>query len=214
MSNILFVFAKEPRPGRVKTRLRLSESRCMGLYKAFLKDTLALIKSLKGARKIIAFDSFSSRPQYLEKIGRGFIFYRQKGRNLGERMLNAFRHAKKAGGTRTLIVGSDSPNLPQRYIGDAFGLLEDSDIVLGPSADGGYYLIGMKEPSPGIFRGVRWSGAEVFGETMANARKLGKKIALLPEWYDIDCPRGLSRLRKDLKRRKRGVFWTRRFLRA
>lgn len=213
MRDILFVFAKEPQAGRVKTRLRLtlSDDRGVGLYKAFLKDTLGSIKPFKDITKILAFDA-SSKPEYLESIGKGLIFYRQKGNDLGERMLDAFRHAGKIGGSKALIIGSDSPNLPKRRIRDAFSLLDSNDIVLGPSADGGYYLIGSKEPCPGIFRGIKWSRPTVLKETISKARALGKRIALLPEWYDVDTAEGLARLKDDLKREKRGAFWTRKFL--
>lgn len=216
MSNVIFVFAREPQAGMVKTRLRgaLSDESRLGLYKAFLKDTLELTKSLKGITRILAFDAGCSRPEYLENIGKGFIFYKQKGKDLGERMLDAFRHARKIGGTKILIVGTDSPNLPKRYIGHAFRLLEGNDVVLGPSADGGYYLIGLKRPSAAIFRGIKWGGGGVLGKTVSNARGLGKKTALLPEWYDVDCALGLTRLQKDLKRNKRGALWTRKFLRT
>ena len=144
----LVVFAKEPRLGRVKTRLRdvLTNRQCLGLYKAFLKDTKAMIDRVDCPLKILAYDSFHREPRYLKEIFSKFIFYQQKGKDLGERMHKAFQCAQKLGAEKTVLIGSDVPELPPQYIQEAFIELNKNDFVLGPSEDGGYYLIGLKIP--------------------------------------------------------------------
>lgn len=215
MNCFLIVFAREPRKDMVKTRLRkhLSPGQCLGLYKAFLKDTLNLAKSIACDERVLAYES-SGKPSYLKKIARGFRFYKQEGKDLGEKMYNAFKFARKNKADRTVIIGSDSPTLPAGFIEAAFRELDRSDIILGPSCDGGVYLIGLKRPCRGLFKDVTWGSGEVLAESIGNARNLKKKTALLERWYDIDDSVSLNRLKRDLKEEKNGsiAVWTRRFL--
>lgn len=216
MKDCLIVFAKEPKKGRVKTRLRdcLSETQCVNLYKAFLKDTLDISEKIACEHKILAYDSLGKNPKYLKKIAPGLTFYKQKGVGLGVRMYNAFRFAKDTGAAKMVIIGSDSPTLPALSIKKAFGLLSRADLVLGPSIDGGYYLIGLKSPCAGLFKGIAWSSPTVFRDTIKNAHKLKKRAALLDKIYDIDDTSDLLRLKKDLSKIKnRNIArWTRKFL--
>lgn len=210
----MIVFAKEPEKGRVKTRLRehLSEEQCFKLYKAFLRDTLESVKTLEHIDKVLAYDFTTNEPGYLKKIGRPFTFYKQRGKNLGEKMHNAFKFARKTNSEKAIIIGSDSPNLPVNYVKEAFRRLDNNDIVLGPSRDGGYYLVGLKNPCLTIFRGVKWSSETVLKDTIKNAGRLNKKIAILRKWYDIDDSAGLARLKRDLKKKKNTARWTRKLL--
>jgi len=212
MMRSLIIFAKEPEIGRVKTRLSgyLSGGQCLDLYKAFLRDTIDLSKRVKCGLKILAYDSGKVSPDYLKESARGFVFYKQRGRNLGMRMHDAFKFAKGKGARKTVIIGSDSPNLPFRFIREAFNELDKFDIALGPSLDGGYYLIGVKEPHLGLFKGIRWSKDHVFETTLKNAGDLKIKSAVLPLWYDVDSPFYLSYLKKDLssKINKDTARWT------
>ena len=84
------------------------------------------------------------------------------------------------------MIGTDSPSLPCHLVAQAFGALGDSDVVLGPAADGGYYLIGVTRPHPGLFQGIQWSTSVVLSQTVARCRELGLRLATLPVWYDID----------------------------
>jgi len=216
MRDSLIIFAKEPKKGRVKTRLQdyLSEIQCVNLYKAFLRDTLDLTDKIACEHKILAYDAYGKSPRYLKKIAVRYTFYKQKGECLGERMYNAFRFAKDTGASKMVIIGSDSPTLPASSINKAFGLLGRADVVLGPSLDGGYYLIGLKSPCSGLFKGIAWSSSTVFKDTIKNAQKLKKKVALLDKRYDIDDVRALFRLKNDLSKiRNRSVArWTRKFM--
>lgn len=214
MKNCLIIFAKEPCAGKVKTRLQrcLSKDMCVKLYKAFLKDTLELANAMKCFDKVLAYDSPTLEPKYLKTIARDFIFYKQKGRNLGEKMHNAFKFAKKRNKDKIVIIGSDSPNLPLSYVKDGYRRLDRNEIVLGPSYDGGYYLVGLKEPCVGVFRGVKWSSKTALDDTVKNAQRLNKKIVLLSKWYDVDDSVGLLCLKRDLIIDKKAALWTRKLL--
>jgi len=216
MKDSIIIFAKEPKGGNVKTRLQeyLGKNLCVNLYKALLRDTLDITKRVACEHKILAYDSNGKNPRYLKKIAPRYTFYKQKGDGLGERMYNAFRFAKDSGASKMVIVGSDSPTLPASSIEKAFDLLSYADAVLGPSLDGGYYLIGMKSPCAGLFKGITWSSPTVLKDTIKNAQKLKKRVALLDKRYDIDDVRDLFRLKNDLNKLKdRSVArWTRKFM--
>lgn len=197
MNRCLIIFAKEPKKGKVKTRLagHLSETECLRLYKRFLRNTVFLARNIKCCRRIIAYDADNQNPSFLKKIASDFGFYRQQGKNLGERMLDAFKTFAITN-TKTVIIGSDSPGLPRSYINRAFNELNKKDLVLGPAYDGGYYLIGLKKPQRAIFKGIKWGLSSVFAKTLKNAKKLKKKIAVLDFWHDIDIPQDLKYLKK------------------
>ncbi len=198
----LIVFAREPEAGSAKTRLKgaLSDSRRLDLYKAFLEDTRELAGRVRCGKKVLAYDSPGKAPRYLKKVFRGFRMYGQKGSSLGEKMHNAFRFAAGRGSLKTVLIGSDSPTLPVSYIDKAFRLLGSKDLVLGPSADGGYYLIALKNPCEGLFTRVRWGSGSVRTQTLRNARALKKTVSLLPLWYDVDDPPSLKRLSLDVRK--------------
>ncbi len=199
----LIVFAKEPVPGKVKTRLkgRFSDEDRVRLYRAFVKDTLAVSRMIKNTRTILAFSS-AKTPHILNSMADGFEMVKQKGDSLGERMYNALLYARERGSSQTVIIGTDSPSLGRRMIERAFQALTRKDVVIGPCVDGGYYLIGMKEPCEEIFQGVAWSTASVLKNTLDNTRLLKKTTMLLKEWYDVDDASGLKRLREDLRKSK------------
>ena len=218
MKRCLIVFAKEPTKGRVKTRLTpyLSESQCVKLYKAFLKDTINLANSIQCAQRIMAYDCDTANPAYLKKIARGFLFYEQKGKNLGEKMHNAFQFAHEHNASKMVLMGSDFPTLPARFIEEAFRRLDTNDIVLGPSFDGGFYLIGLKRPHSALFNGIKWSTEGVLSHTVKNARILKQEVVKLDEWYDIDDISSLRRLQRDLRKvkNKATAKWTSKFLKS
>lgn len=196
MKHILIVFAKEPKEGRVKTRLasHLSQQECLMLYKELLKNTVGLARKVKYSRRIMAYDSNNHSVPFLKKIASDFEFYKQKGKNLGARMFDAFK-TFITNGANVVIIGSDSPNLPGSYIDRAFDELSKNDIVLGPAYDGGYYLIGLRKPCKEIFEDIKWSSSSVFEKTLEKAVNLKKKVAVLDFWYDVDTPEDLRYLR-------------------
>ena len=215
-NDCLIIFAKEPQLGRVKTRLRtvLSDFQCLSLYKAFLKDTHAIIRSLKTISKILAYDSLNEPPRYLESIFKNYVFYKQKGRHLGQRMHKAFVWAKREGVQRIVIIGSDTPTLPKGYILEAFLRLKDNDLVLGPSEDGGYYLIGLKVPRYSLFEDIDWSSDKVLRQTINQAKIAEQRVYFLNKWQDIDTVESLTQLQKSFRQSNRkGALWTRKVLR-
>lgn len=217
MSRCLIIFAKEPEKGKVKTRLSscLSDAQALNLYKAFLKDTISIARKINCEEKILAYEAGSKQPEYLHKVASRFRFYKQKGMNLGEKLHNAFKFAGSNGAERTIVIGSDSPALPAERIADAFAYLNMNDLVIGPSIDGGYYLIGLKRPCPELFRGITWSSETVMGDTVKKAKTLNKTIAILRKYYDVDDSYSLDVLKRALREEKNisVAKWTKRALR-
>lgn len=108
----------------------------------------------------------------------------QRGKDLGERLLTAFRHSFESDAKKVVVIGSDCLNLDQKLIGEAFRKLDDHDLVIGPAADGGYYLLGSKRLHTGLFENIRWSTSDVFRQTLEKAGSLA--TAHLPTLADID----------------------------
>ncbi len=201
MKTCLIIFAKEPELGRVKTRLagHVDGIKVIEFYKEFVRNTIALAKNVPSDEKLLAYDS-SGDPGFIRSIKGDLSLFKQEGSDLGERMHNAFLYSERSGNEATVIIGSDSPDLPSEYINKAFNSLEESDIVIGPSRDGGYYLIGLKQPDEKIFKDISWSSDKVFSKTMENIENIGKMVLLVDEWYDIDTPEDLEFYNKKLRR--------------
>ena len=200
MKDLLILFAKAPEPGRVKTRMVpfLSEEAASQLQRAFLLDTLQLTDSLL-LRRAVACLPTSDHPFFL-MCGkeRPLLFLNQAGADLGERMRNAFEWGFSKGFQKVLLLGGDTPTLPADFIKEAIDRLDSFDVVVGPSIDGGYYLIGGRVPIPALFEGIAWGTNTVMAMTLQKAR--GQQLAchLLPFWYDIDRPEDLIFLKAHL----------------
>ena len=199
MKTCLIVFAKNPVPNRVKTRLipTLSPEQAATLYTAFLTDWCEARAELPDVDRVIAYTPEDAQPDLQALIGDDAIYISQMGADLGERLVSATQWAAEHGYTKILVVGSDSPTLPISYISEALGLLDSRDVVIGPSVDGGYYLIGFSVENlptvvPHMFAEIKWSTAEVFQQTVARIRDAEVTLGLLPPWYDIDTPEDLA----------------------
>lgn len=142
-----------------------------------------------------------TEPRGLKNIFRNFEFYQQTGRDLGEKMHQAFEEAGRpsAAFERLVIIGSDAPTLPAEYVQSAFEELWSHDLVLGPADDGGYYLLGLKKSEANFFQDVPWSTPRALEVTYQNALRCDKRMAFLPRWYDIDTIDDLQRLGRELK---------------
>ena len=185
----LIIFAKVPKPGHVKTRLQpdLSPEQSGQIYLAFILDTLNATASLKGVARIVACDSTRRDPFFKGLADRyGVILMDQSGENLGARMQHALAEAFKAGYNQAVIIGTDSPTLPMEYIELAFKQLRKYPLVLGPGADGGYYLFGCSGAAPPIFDGIAWSTETVLAQTLERMVQKNLNGVLLPFWYDVD----------------------------
>jgi hypothetical protein len=198
MSEALIVFAKPPEPGHVKTRLMslLTAEEAATLYRAFLLDALDQYTALQGSVRLYWDDSSGPNVEVPESVTQ----HNQVGATLGERMRNAFEATLAAGYEHAVIIGTDHPTLPTSFIERAYDALKTpSSIVLGPSMDGGYYLLGMNAFYPGLFREMTYSHDEVFAETLERAARTDARLTVLPSWYDVDRPRDLPQLVEDLR---------------
>ena len=198
----LIVFVKSPIPGEVKTRLipHLTSEEAAFLYKCFVADTMKTAAHMAASSRIQVAYQPHSRAMDLSWLGLRSTpeTFRQEGKSLGERLTHAFGVAFGHGSSQVVIIGSDSPTLPHRYLEQAFQALNDSDVVLGPSIDGGYYLIGLSRPCTKLFEDLTWSSDQVFEGTKRNAETLGYRLRLLPKHYDIDTFEDLQMLHTEL----------------
>ncbi|MFN2225690.1 MAG: TIGR04282 family arsenosugar biosynthesis glycosyltransferase [Anaerolineae bacterium] len=197
----LIVVAKEPVPGRTKTRLcpPLTPASAAELYRCLLLDTLALMQRLEGVDHTLAYTPASARDYFARLSPDGFRLVAQEGADLGARLANALGHHFALGYGRVAIMNSDGPTLPLACLEEAFAGLEEADVTLGQGHDGGYYLIGMKRLHPGLFQGIDWSTERVIPQTLAACRRLGLAVRVLPEWYDVDVAEDLARLHRELE---------------
>lgn len=188
--SLLFIFAREPCPGQVKTRLcpPLSGEAAAGLYRCFLEDILEEMSRLPGLSLALAYTPETALSFFQEITPAGVLLFPQEGADLSERLIRAFHRGWTAGFETILVRNSDSPDLPGEMVAAAAQALESkqADLVLGPSPDGGYYLVGLTNPQPQLFQGMPWSTAAVLAETLARARQLSLRVNLLPSWPDID----------------------------
>ncbi|HEV8342116.1 MAG TPA: TIGR04282 family arsenosugar biosynthesis glycosyltransferase [Candidatus Binatia bacterium] len=196
------IMAKAPWPGEVKTRLcpLLSHEEAAQLYRCFLLDKIEQLNSLKAIAPAVAYTPDDARPLFENLVSSGFTLIPQKGPDLGARLSNTLNQLLELGYPQVMAIDSDTPTLPLAYLERAFSLLSEPeiDVVLGPSEDGGYYLIGLRRLHSDLFEKMRWSTAHVFSVTMRRAQAKGLKVACLPTWYDVDTPEDLKRLRESL----------------
>lgn len=210
----LLVFGKLPAAGRVKTRLApaLGAEGAAALYAAFLEDTAASARRVDGAEVQLWLeapgggegrDGLEGREagrRLARRLGLGLRW--QRGEELGERLRRAFARAFAEGADSAVAVGSDHPTLPPARIEAAFRALTTAEVAIGPSEDGGYYLIGLSRPAwpraAELFRRIPWSTPRVLARTRAAVARLGLSTRELAPWYDVDVPRDLARLRRDL----------------
>lgn len=196
----LIVFAKVPAPNRVKTRLTtlITPEESAALYEAFLKDAVDSYLSLHVDVRLYFGPSDAAIPAVLQPAGA--TVHRQKGDGLGARMAAAFAESFVAGYKQLVIIGTDHPTLPEAFIEQSFLALEESRAIsIGPSEDGGYYLLGMNSFYPQVFENMRYSHDQVFNQTLERAEATDAEIHIMPKWYDVDGPDALIRLVRDLE---------------
>jgi rSAM/selenodomain-associated transferase 1 len=201
LMNVLIVVAKLPMPGQTKTRLTppLSPEQAADLYECFLRDTLALMRRVPDVQRAIAYLPIEAR-DYFAQLAPDFDLIPQTGADLGARLDHALTHYLEQGYERAAIMNSDGPTQPIEHLQQAFEALSDhTDVVLGPSDDGGYYLIGLKQPAPRLLREVRMSTPDVLTDTLALAREEKLRVGLLPQWYDVDDVASLQQLITELQ---------------
>ena len=188
--NALIVVVKNPVPGTVKTRLqqRYTPKQAADLYTAFVKDTLETTRSLNIDKRIIAYDPPDAENAVRKICGDDWDYVPQVQEDLGQRMYQALHQQLHQGAKHTILIGTDIPSLPAMYITQAFEILKHKDVVLGPSTDGGYYLVGLSRPCSEIFQNINWSTPTVLSETIDALKQNDHTLGLVPPWFDVDTP--------------------------
>jgi rSAM/selenodomain-associated transferase 1 len=182
------VFTRAPRQGRVKTRIAnaLGDARALAIHRELTERTMAAARGLADARVVVSHTPADAGDEVRAWLGDDLRYEPQRGGDLGERMAAAIEARLAAGSARVLVVGSDAPDLTTAILDEAFSSLDAHDVVIGPAADGGYYLIGMKALHPTLFRLIPWSSAETLARTLAATRAAGLRVHLLEILRDVD----------------------------
>jgi rSAM/selenodomain-associated transferase 1 len=212
----LCIMAKAPEPGRVKTRLcpPLSPGDAAELYRCFLLDKVAQTRGVAGVERVLAYAPAQAAADF-EALAPGFTLLVQRGADLTARLVAVCDEIFRDGCDAAIVIDSDTPTLPTERLERAVAVMSGGgyDLVLGPSEDGGYYLIGLRGPHPELFEGMRWSTPTVLEETLRRAHALGLSSTRLSAWYDVDTAADLARLQADLAAGSDGgPRHTRRFL--
>jgi len=190
MSKKLIIFTKYPENGRVKTRLAetLGEAFASEFYKMcagyIFNECIKLKRS--GIDLLIFYAEEEDRNKIRGWVPESFELFRQEGENLGERMYNAFLHLLKFNAEKAVLIGTDIPDISSSLIEKSFEYLDDHEAVIGPSSDGGYYLIGLSKLNKDIFTGIQWSTGKVLENTLIKLKERNLSYKLLPELIDID----------------------------
>ena len=185
----MLFFIKNPEKGKVKTRLAsaVGDEIAVKLYRRFLLEMLSTLN--RGTFLFyLCFHPENSLSDLKSWLGDDYLFMPQQGADLGERMKNGFIDAFAMNFKRVVLIGSDIPDLPLEFIEEAFSSLQEKDVVIGPSFDGGYYLIGFKDKnfSFRVFEGIPWSTERVFEETIKVLKQEGLTVHTLQPLRDID----------------------------
>lgn len=194
-SDTLIIMTRFPREGRNKTRLipALGASGATALHERLAKHTIHTAERFLTAHPAAHLEVHldGATPEESRKWLGEVVCIAQVPGDLGQRMLSAAEGAFSRGARRVLIIGTDCPTLDETAIAQAFHRLNDSDIVLGPAADGGYYLIGMNQPRPELFTSIEWGSSRVLEQTL-HAAKIGQlDVAELAILEDVDTPADL-----------------------
>lgn len=195
----LMIFVKNPVQGKVKTRLAktIGKKKALAIYNDLLEYTR---NSTRGAdcHKVVFYSDFVDKNDIWDEN----VYHKkvQLGGDLGERMKNAFRTMLDKGFKKILIIGSDCPEISSALIDNAFGMLDYTDVVIGPATDGGYYLLGLKQMHGALFEKKSWSTSLLLSETIGELKTSSIPFLLLPELSDVDEEKDLKHKRPDLTR--------------
>ena len=209
---VLVVMAKAPRPGAVKTRLvpSLSLKAVIAFYCCLLDDTLALARSLDDVEVAIMCPD-SDVNELAQLAGNEASVVAQKGEGLAAGLTSAFAHFADDRQRRTIAFNSDSPHLPRSVLEDAFETLAAHDVVVGPTYDGGYYLVGAKASHPTLFAHDGMGTSSALERLLSRARALELSVGFVDPFYDIDVADDLTRLAAELRlapeRAPRTAMW-------
>jgi len=185
----------------------LSAAEALRLHIALVEDSLRLLRTAAAESNATPFVSFSeprsrgtrTEPGAIARAAAGMHRMAQRGADLGARLLGTIRSLRARGFRRVVVIGSDSPTLSPAVVKAAFAALErETEVVLGPAEDGGYYLVGTTRVLPGMFEGIPWGTDRVLRATLQSLARSGVRAFMLPRWYDVDRPEDLERACRDL----------------
>jgi uncharacterized protein len=187
----LMIFVRNPVKGKVKTRLAKSigKEKALAIYNDLLEYTFNVTRSTD-CHKVVFYSDFVDRNDIWDES----VFHKklQSGRDLGERMKNAFTTMLGDGFKKVVIIGSDCPEINSTLIDNAFGMLDYTDVVIGPATDGGYYLLGLKQMHSALFDKKSWSTPHLLNETTGELNTGSIPFSLLPELSDVDEEKDLG----------------------
>ena len=191
----LIIFIKNPVLGKVKTRLAatLGDQKALEIYVKLLEHTKKVVAKTEVQKKVYYSEIIVDQDMWMEA---GFMKAKQQGKDLGERMLNAFDYSFKDKKEKVVIIGSDCLDLTSEIIEEAFEKLNNHNVVIGPSEDGGYYLLGMNNLYPQLFQHKKWSTESVFIDTIEDILELGLSHYTLPTLTDIETENDWKRALK------------------
>ncbi|MGI0105253.1 TIGR04282 family arsenosugar biosynthesis glycosyltransferase [Salinimicrobium sp. WS361] len=182
-TELLLIFTRNPEKGKVKKRLaqNIGDEAALKVYNYLLQHTVAITRPLPVEKWVYYSEALPENDIWEKDLFRKKL---QQGQNLGQRMEQAFSEAFKAGFKKVVIIGSDLFDIEKEDLKMAFLTLEDHEYVVGPAQDGGYFLLGMKKPTPQLFRNKDWSTSRVLDQTLNDLEQ--EKLKLLPVRNDID----------------------------
>ncbi len=208
---------KYPEVGKVKVRLShsIGAEAATNLYRMFVRDTLTTLESLEYPFHIAVYPP-ESQNQFVSWLGSSYQFFHQQGMNLGKRLQNGFITMFQKEYRQVIALASDSPDLPIEILQEAVSSLQNQKVVIGPTSDGGYYLIGFSHDSfiPEVFEDISWSTDTVFQDTMSRIESVTNQVYVLPEWADIDTKSDLRKFYQTYQLQPEKTLHTMDYLRS
>ncbi|MGZ8467176.1 MAG: TIGR04282 family arsenosugar biosynthesis glycosyltransferase [Candidatus Binatia bacterium] len=196
--NALAILAKAPVAGSVKTRLvpPLTPAQAADVCRALLLDQFDHLRNFASAERYVFYAPADAENILRGLAGAGYVYLPQSDGDLGARMAQVFADLSQLGHRNIILIGSDLPALPWAILDQAISRLAKAErrVVLGPSRDGGYYLVGMNRPTPDMFANMTWSHDRVFADTIARLDALSLPYSVLPTWFDLDMAEDFHRL--------------------
>ena len=195
MKKAIICFTRVPRAGVTKTRLLpvLTGDQCAKLHTAFLKDLVSVYKNV-AADLFVAYTADPEWESLKEIFPSAKDFFPQEGADLGEKMYRAICNVLERGYDKVILTGADLPLMTKTHLESGFAALEGADVTLGPTSDGGYWLVGMKQPHKAVFEKQSYGGATVLENTVGAAKAAGLTVSFAKQCDDVDTPEDLSAL--------------------
>lgn len=199
MKRAVICFTRVPKPGITKTRLLpiLTGEQCAKLHSAFLTD-LARVYAQVDADLFVAYTVDPEWEMLKNIFPDATDFFPQEGADLGEKMYNAIGHVLALGYGQAVLTGADLPMMTESHLNSGFAALENAHVAIGPTSDGGYYLVGMKHPHRAIFENQSYGGTTVLENTLSAGKTAGLTVVLAAPCDDVDTPEDLKNLGKVL----------------